>query len=384
MFNLVTLLCSFASSAFALFTYAITSLGDAISFQVIFNGFQLSGLMPIEDLSEIIAEYSIFGWPCAIIQAIYIRKYIDWKLSIIIGIGGITGVIFGLELLMKYQGLWLKRCLGYLILMTYITSIILPKCKQYYLDHNKSDNININTHICQNTVIEAETMQQKQKDILYKPKTFAQYTGVIIAGLLWGFMHGLFGIGGPPLMIWIIMTDINRNQVRGTISCASGLFVHPVTSYYLVIYKKQLDITNKYLQYSAIFIGGMIGLFVGNIFAKKVNQNKFKLVVQLLLIIGAIMLGLYGFPFAYILIPSIAGIVIILFCCYGYLESKKIKDFNAETPENESFICSHMVIFLRFPKVGYHIPININTFTNIIWHTHVALEFVGKCFGFIK
>lgn len=118
---------AFLASFFGYVSYAVSGLGGAILFQTCFFVFELIGLMPTQPLSDIIFQFAISFLPNALLQTIYLRKHVDLRLGIIIGILNSASIVFGIDILIQYENIWLRRSLGFSILFFSILNTIITK-----------------------------------------------------------------------------------------------------------------------------------------------------------------------------------------------------------------------------------------------------------------
>ena len=79
--------------------------------------------------------------------------------------------------------------------------------------------------------------------------------------------------------------------------------------------KKKFD-SLAWVEYIVILIGGVAGLFLGNILVKYVNQDLFRQTVKLILFIGACMLSVAGLLTVTIVVSCVAAVVIIIYAIY--------------------------------------------------------------------
>ena len=106
-----------------------------------------------------------------------------------------------------------------------------------------------------------------------------------------GFLSGLLttsiGMAGPPLLIYFAGTQKNKKIMRAT-SVAFFIFI------YLISFMSQLVIegTNKTVWLNSMFALpiAIIGLFIGQILFKKLNQQVFTKMIYILLLVAGIFL----------------------------------------------------------------------------------------------
>ena len=158
-----------------------------------------------------------------------------------------------------------------------------------------------------------------------------------------GFLHGLFGVGGLPLMIFALITNIDKNVFRGSIIASFALFIHPITLFYLIYFGKQFNTDmESIIHYILILLGSILGLFLGNILVNYVNQKLFRQCLQGLLLIGAILLCLDGFHVGLAIVSTvivIITIIYILFICYqqGKISKNCLKTYKYTSNIDDNF-----------------------------------------------
>ena len=126
-----TLVGAFLSAFFALITYAIAGLGDGLIFQVCFYIFDLIQLMQSQSLSDIVTKYALLALPVTILQAIVLRKHVQIKLALYLGVVNGFSVIIGIEVLIAAENIWLRRSVGFAILFFFILNLLISN---FFLD----------------------------------------------------------------------------------------------------------------------------------------------------------------------------------------------------------------------------------------------------------
>lgn len=108
-----------------------------------------------------------------------------------------------------------------------------------------------------------------------------------IFGTLSGVLGGVFGISGPPLVIYYKICNFTKAEFRATMI---GCFL-PMSSLRLVFYYL-LGFYNIQICYSALVLYPfvIVSIFMGNIIYNKINENLFKKIVTIILFINGILL----------------------------------------------------------------------------------------------
>ena len=116
-------------------------------------------------------------------------------------------------------------------------------------------------------------------------------TGIIVgaaaSALISGIGTGLIGIGGPPVLFFILYQQLPPQMVRGTYPAASCVVAVVRASY--TAYRGQYHAV-LWRYYAASCVGGLIGIGVGNMFGAKLEQWVFNVgVVCILFMTGVSM-----------------------------------------------------------------------------------------------
>ena len=106
----------------------------------------------------------------------------------------------------------------------------------------------------------------------------------------------MFGTGGPPFIIYALVTNIDRRIVTSIYPLALGFGSGTVLIIDLLWLEHGFD-KNKWANYVSLFIGSIIGIIIGNIINKRIDQTIFRLTLQFALFCGAINLMLFHVQF---------------------------------------------------------------------------------------
>ena len=337
---------SFLASFFAYISYAVASLGSGILFQTCFFVFALFDLMSAQSLSDIIFQFGLSFGPIALVQTIYLRKHLNLRLGILIGIVNSLSIVFGIEVLVRYENIWLRRSLGFTILFFHLLSQIAVKIKvirssaspgaqvsdndEYQQPQDETQMINIpNDNISDESIGDSDMISTDKDNINMESKSnkkidsFCGWFGLIFAALISGFMYGIFGIAGPPWMIWLTITNFDKNIYRATMTFAYALFIVPTQTAYLIIVKNKFDMSNIF-SYIIIFVGCFAGLMFGNLYlSKHVDQEMFQKFIKILLFIAALFISTSGIDIASMIIACIGAVIIILFVAIQFRQAKR-------------------------------------------------------------
>lgn len=112
-------------------------------------------------------------------------------------------------------------------------------------------------------------------------------------GFLSGFLGGLMGVRGPPLMVFFLMFSYPKNIVR-----ANAVLILTVNVSIRIIYYIVEDLAGSrtvpwfhseyVILYICVVCFGMLGVPIGSFVASKMNQKQFKLVVATMLLFSGL------------------------------------------------------------------------------------------------
>ena len=113
-----------------------------------------------------------------------------------------------------------------------------------------------------------------------KLKVKANLTSVTICAIISGIMGGLFGIGGPPMVIYFLAAIDDKDRYLGTIQ--TFFFI---TGAYTFIFRVINGIyTMDLIPYTILGVAGiMIGTVLGRKFVDRINADTMKKMVYLFL-----------------------------------------------------------------------------------------------------
>merc|ERR1719317_1002611 len=149
----------------------ITGVGEAILFQIIWQVAYLGGFDLAESFKLGVSLIEIGIIPLQFFIVFWDWEHVDVRLSALLGIPSALTSLIGVEVLVTFNELWLRRGLGLMLLLTYIALIIKRRWA-------KPDSF------CGNITAD---------DLL----TFQTFMVSVLSGL----GGGLFAITGPPLIL---------------------------------------------------------------------------------------------------------------------------------------------------------------------------------------
>lgn len=272
-------------------------------------------------------------------QAIFYRQYLRLqpKFGFIYIFFTLFATIIGTEVLVRNDNPLLTRILGVILFITFLINFskdyIYPYCNKKknqtetlfdekhsiemiiansnhdtddhdINDHNSNDDENemitspssyTSAHYTSESIAQEE---DDPDDIIlisgipsdvkkYELDSFSKYLALIIGVLSSGFLRGLFGAGGPPMIIYFLTTNIDKRIVRSLSPFAVGYGSGIPLIINLLIIKKEFD-TNEWITYLALFISMLLGLLLGNFIHRFVDQKSFRAALLFILFCGSI------------------------------------------------------------------------------------------------
>jgi len=242
------------------FSFALTSLGSAIMFQITWEIANLSDYEPASDFTLSIVLFLISLAPMIIIMVWLLWDSVDFKLTALLAFPATMTSLIGIEVLVTVNQNWLRRGLGALLLVTYVILIIRKRIAGF-----------------------KDPCQLATANDLLTWSTF-------FVSLIIGIFRGLFGLGGPPVMIWAAYHSVPKDICRANL-CASLLIQLPVSLTWLLYVKGKWKNDDVELYLASIF-GALVGLALGFLAAKRVNERLFQLFLSyVILLSGAVLVG---------------------------------------------------------------------------------------------
>ena len=225
---------------FAFFIRSLTGFGGAlIAVPLLALKLDLRYIVPMETLLEV-------GLSIILLPTIW--RYISWRLVAILAIGTVVGSVAGTWLLSSLANPWLAKVLGVAVLL-YGLSLWLPR-------RNVTEN---DPHVGWG----------------------------LLAGSAGGILGGLFGTSGPPYVIYLGSSLVNKNAIRGSLI---GLFT--------LDYGLRAGLfTASGLMTSDVWIGALIltpamaiGLFLGHKAQIRIDETQFQRILSGILCLSGLLL----------------------------------------------------------------------------------------------
>lgn len=358
--TLVIVVITFVSA----YLYVISSFGNAILFHLLW---QVCATGDSNICSGNIAEavlYITISTVCSTtIQTYLCRRYINWPLAWRLAIGQLVGGFFGTLLLFTVTSVWIVRSLGLFFLLVAFQSILREaklavdadiakqmvdtinyEVKETFnplqgsivpnlprdLIASKSVNLEeaaVSTVVYPMIATQAHPISSSSTtstvNDVYEIDTWHRETFVLAVGTAAGFLGGLFGTGGPPLMLFVTYVRLPKNVSRGTLSlgfCAISFerlllfFLFPPSG--LNVYSD-----DKVLMYDFIIIATLSSIYLGNVTVKYVSEAHFRRLIMCILSTGSVMMMTSGISIVVqvsLFTASLVLLGLLGFCAYKY------------------------------------------------------------------
>ena len=340
----VVVMISFVSA----YLYVISSFGNAILFHLLWqvcaagNSKICSG-----NVAEAVLYITISAVCSTIIQTCLCKSYINWPLGLQLALSQLVGGLFGTLLLFTVTSVWIVRSLGLFFLLISFQSIVreakiavatdIAKRNAAKTDDELHETINplqvpiepglITQDIISptslaeasaTTVAVASPMMELHHKISspnnrsvppvltvgntqkldhaendsYKVDTWERRAFVWAVGIAAGFLGGLFGTGGPPLMLFVTHVQLPKNVARGTLSLGFCAVSFERLFLFLIYPPSGLDVysDDKILMYDLIIIATLSSIYLGNISVKYVSESHFRRLIMCILSAGSVIM----------------------------------------------------------------------------------------------
>ena len=217
------------------------------------------------------------------------KKTLDYKMGIMIVVGGLVGSIIGIEIfkyLREIGNINTIIALAYIYLLAIIGTIIFVQGIKELSDLKKKIKIKKKLH----THYWIHGLPFRMRFV--KSKLYESALTPIVLGFLVGIFASIMGIGGAFLMVpaMIYLIGMPTKLIPGT-----SLFVTIfITAFVVVGHALQFNSIDITLV-SFLLFGSIIGLHIGLKVAEKLNPSEYKALLALLLIVFGIFIGIETF-----------------------------------------------------------------------------------------
>ena len=206
-------------------------------------------LIPIDRIPPLLVVLTPF---VSLYVAIHDRKHIDWRLLLRLLLPAmLVGLVIGEWISRNTQTVTLKRVFGAMIL--------LLACKELY------------------------GMSRKQKRNQAPLSSFLSVPFFAVAGIF----QAIYTAGGPPLVYVLQRRNLSKSEFRGTLAVVWVLFALIL----IAVWSTQGRINTQSLTTSVLLLPTVpVGLAVGQILHHRVDEERFRIAVYILLTCAAVAL----------------------------------------------------------------------------------------------
>ena len=200
------------------------------------------------DIKFVVPVFLLFDFIAGVILTIQNRRFIDWRSALMLLSGLSVGTAIGTYLLVSFGNEALKRVFGVVIILFALKILIW-------------DNENI----------------RKEISKVWAP----------LSGFVGGCTGGMFGLNGPPLVLYLTHRLKDKQIFRATLY---GIFF-VAACYRLILYSLSSLITLEVIRF-ALFLTPFLlcGIFLGSKMHARIHESSFKKTIALILIVtGAVL-----------------------------------------------------------------------------------------------
>jgi uncharacterized membrane protein YfcA len=149
--------------------------------------------------------------------------------------------------------------------------------------------------ITRRRMVSADTVEPAVKAASgYVVNTWQRVAAVWLCGVSSGLTNGLFGTGGPSLMLFITYYGIGKDETRGTLGLM--FFISALFRSWAILYvQTAVDVFTPHMatMLALLSVSSVLLLHVGNTLAEGVNQDAFRRLLLVLLVSGSTVLMSY-------------------------------------------------------------------------------------------
>jgi len=200
------------------------------------------------DIKFVVPVFLLFDFIAGVILTIQNRRLIAWRSAFLLFSGLAIGTAVGTYFLVSFGNEELKRVFGIVIILFALKMLI-------------RDNENI----------------RKEISKVWAP----------LSGFVGGCTGGMFGLNGPPLVLYLTHRLRDKQIFRATLY---GIFFVDAC-YRLILYSANRLITTEVIKFALCVTPFLlIGLFLGSKLHAKINENVFRRVIASILVATGVLL----------------------------------------------------------------------------------------------
>lgn len=284
---------------FAELMYGMTSFGVAICFQM---GWQISHLCGVGDgeVQSAVLNLSVVEIFTGAVQVALLSGRIDWLLLLSVIPWQCGSVLLGGSLQGAIHNLWLKRSLGIFLLLVAVQRLFqerrssdrLQMDRQNYANSSERVDSEIHEfHKLEDSDSAARASERHMAKVLNVKSLQMQIQIALFFGLS-GVLGMLFGVSGPPLIIFFSLHDdhLDRDVWRATSALLRVIFTGFRLLYFYYGGLITFDGQTEFASYTVMVISGLLGLVSGNYIAPHVKDADFRYLLLSLLTSGSLLM----------------------------------------------------------------------------------------------
>lgn len=245
---------------------SMTGFGTNIIFQLGWYMLSFIGLSS-GSLKHSTLLLTLAGLPACIIQTFILRRHVNVSLTFLIGFFRCSFEFLGVAILANAENTHLQRVLGLILLGVFVWRTVLE--------------------------------QGINRGAPEKPFRVSDQQNCLVASsaaIFSGILGGMFGAGGPPMMVFVLIVNIDKDEWRGTTYAYTiGAELVRVSAFMSFRGAPQLQAASGlWLQVACILLGGVFGLYIGNVVSAHVSQEIFRHSLLIILFGGSLTLATSG------------------------------------------------------------------------------------------
>ena len=263
-------------SLLAEFFYGLTSFGPAITFNI---GWQMCYVMDLSDggLTNVTKNLMVMELFSASIQLTHLWRFADFRFALANVAPTLLFTAVGTYMLILADSVWLKRTLAVLLIAMALQRV-RARCKADAAAliplHASPDQL-VNATLDTSAPLPIEQRDPWAKSGL-DLKDRNDLLGVVVCGVGVGLLGGIFGVGGPPGMLFVSYYE-NRLDLKVWRAVSAFRRVGMNLARLVVFVSKgAMDVEHQWPLYLGMLFGAALGLLVGNILNSrwKVDSKK--------------------------------------------------------------------------------------------------------------
>jgi len=284
--------------------WAVSSFGNGIVYHI---GWQVCSLLSegrvcsgsISVVVVHITMAAVFLFPS---QLLILREHVNWRLALHLTLSQQLGLYVGMYVLFLAETAWLGRSLG---LLFFLVAVHMAVAEGSWKPPPAAAAASSPTSVPA-AVDDADRPVPPPLPSSYAVDSWARRGTVWLTGASSGLCSGLFGTGGPPMMLFVAWNSLPSTETRATLALCE-VFNNTGRVVFLLFFQSKINVLTA--SYGGVFVAlsvsGFVGLVLGNAVAKRTDQVAFRRVLLALLAVGSVLIAARGCPWQQVL--AVAG-----------------------------------------------------------------------------